>query len=264
MRRSLPEIRRGAEPFLLDGGGEAGCVCLHGFTASPEEMRWLGEHLHARGLTVYTPRLAGHGTDPDMMRRQHWLDWYESTLDGIALLRGRCRKVFAVGLSMGGLLGLRAAAAGLVEGGVIMAAPVHLGTQMIRLTPALKYVRRYRYPKRGDLDSRVREIQRQMGREDYGRVAYDHGTPVASIAQLHALMGEVRRHLPEITVPLLLVYSKKDSTVPFGNMQQIAEHVHSADLVQKTLERCDHVLTQEIERETVYALVWEFLSARMK
>lgn len=263
MQRTLPEIRRGAAPFLLDGG-EVGCVCVHGFTASPEEMRWLGEHLNARGLTIYAPRLAGHGTDPDMMRRQHWLDWYESVLDGIALLRARCRTVYAAGLSMGGLLSLRVAAAGLVEGGVIMAAPLYLSSNMIRLTPALKYVRRYRKPERDGLDARVRDAQRQMGRDDYGRVAYDHATPVASAAQLHALMGEVRRHLPDITVPLLLIYSRSDPTVPYGNMEQIAANVRSGDVVQRTVEHSGHVLTQDIERETVYAMVWDFLAARTK
>jgi carboxylesterase len=262
METALPQLRRGAEPFLLEGGG-VGCVCVHGFTASPEEMRWLGEYLHARGLTICAPRLAGHGTSPAMMRRQHWMDWYESVLDGIALARARCRKVFAVGLSMGGLLSLRVAAAGLVDGAVVMAAPLYVDAPL-RLASVLKYVRPYRVPRRGDLDARVRAAQHQMGREDYGRVAYDDGTPVASIAQLRALMGEVRRHLPEITVPLLLIYSKADQTVPFGNMQVVAEQVRRADLVQKTLERSDHVLTQEIEREAVYEMVWEFLSARLE
>jgi carboxylesterase len=214
-------------------------------------MRWLGEHLHARGLTVCAPRLAGHGTRPAMMRRQHWMDWYESVLDGIALVRARCPKVFAVGLSMGGLLSLRVAEAGLVDGAVVMAAPLYVHAPL-------------RLPQRGDLDARVRAIQRETGREDHGRVAYDEGTPVASIAQLRALMGEVRRHLPEITVPLLLIYSQSDRTVPFGNMQVVAEQVRSPDLVLKTLEHSDHVLTQEIEREAVYEMVWEFLSARLE
>jgi carboxylesterase len=103
-----------------------------------------------------------------------------------------------------------------------------------------------------------------MGREDYGRVAYDHATPVASAAQLHALMGEVRRHLPEITVPLLLIYSQADPTVPYGNMQQIASSVRSADVVQRTIEHSGHVLTQDVEREAVYTMVSEFLAARTK
>jgi len=247
---------------LLDGG-EIGCVCTHGFTAAPEEMRWLGEYLHAQGLTVYGPRLSGHGTSPAMMRRQHWMNWYEDVISGVALLRTRCRTVYAVGLSMGGLLSLRVAAAGLVDGAAILAAPLYVDVPMMRFASVIKLIRPYRVPEPGDLDARVRDIQRQAGREDYGRVAYDDLTPVASVAQLYALMGEVRRHLPEVTVPLLLVYSTADSTVPYDNMRQVAEGVRSTDLVQHTLERSDHVLTQDIERETVYKLVWDFINARM-
>lgn len=248
---------------MLDGGA-VGCVCTHGFTASPEEMRWLGDYLHAHGLTVFAPRLAGHGTDPAQMRAQTWLDWYESVLDGVALLRARCRKVFAVGLSMGGLLSLRAGAAGEVDGVVAMAAPLRLNKPSMRYARLLKYARPY-YPKSswpGDLDRRIRETQRAMGRDDYGRG--DYGViPTASAAQLWQLMAEVRHHLPEITVPLLLIYSKGDQTVPYDNLALAASRVQSADVVQRTLERSDHCLTQEIERETVYEWVWDFLAARL-
>ncbi len=262
MTTQLPSIRRGAEPFLLDGG-PVGAVCVHGFTASPEEMRWLAEYLNAQGMTVFVPRLAGHGTTPDMMRRQHWLDWYESVLDGLALVRARCETVHAVGLSMGGLLSLRAAAAGLVDGAAVLAAPLYVDNRLLPLAGMLKFVRPY-YPAdvSDNLDARVREVQRAMGRDDYGRVAYDERNPTAAVAQLHALMGEVRAHLPQITAPLLLVYSKADRTVPFDNMQQVADGVRSADLVQHTLEHSDHVLTQDDERDTVFELVWDFIRAR--
>lgn len=58
------------------------------------------------------------------------------------------------------------------------------------------------------------------------------------------------------------MYSKGDRTVPYDNMQQVADGVRSADLVQHTLEHSDHVLTQDDERDTVFALVWDFIRAR--
>jgi carboxylesterase len=263
---SIPPVRHGAEPFLMDGDadhGDVGCVCVHGFTASPEEMRWLGEYLNAHGLTVYGPRLAGHGLTPERMRTQHWMDWYDGARDGVILLQQRCRKVFAVGLSMGGLLSLRMAAAGLVDGAVVMAAPLYVENALMPYARFVKYVRRFIRVTPGDLDARVRAIQREMGREDYGRVAYDDLRPVASAEQLYNLMQEVRAHLGAIAVPLALIYSRADQTVPFGNLKLIVEGVRSADLVQHVLERSDHVMTQEIERETVYELVWQFLSERL-
>lgn len=259
----LPRIQRGAEPFFL-AGNEIGCVCTHGFTASPEEMRWLGEFLHAKGLTVFGPRLAGHGTSPESMRRQHWTTWYEDVLDGVALLRTRCHTVFAIGLSMGGLLSLRVAAAGHVDGVVAMAAPLRLPSKTMRFASLIRYVRptfaKDDWP--GELDARVREAQRAMGREAYGRV--DYGVmPTHAIAQLYRLMNEVHDHLPAITVPALLIYSKGDQTVPYDNLALAAGRIGSRDLVTHTLERSDHCLTQEIERETVYDLVWDFLAARV-
>ena len=254
-------IKRGAEPILLLGG-EVGCVCTHGFTASPEEMRWLSEFLHGKGLTVFAPRLAGHGTDINLMRQQHWLDWYESVLDAVALVRARCQRVYAVGLSMGGLLSLRVAAAGLVDGVAALAAPVFVNQKLFHLAPLIQYVKRYHYG--GDptnLDPRVREIQRETGREDWGRLAYD-SLPVASMVQLKNLMQDVDQHLPEITVPLMLVYSTNDQTAPYANMAHIAGRVSSASITQHTLERSPHVLTQDIERETVYEMVWDFINAQ--
>lgn len=236
---------------------------MHGFTASPEEMRWMGEYLHERGLTVCGPRLAGHGTLESMMRRQHWTDWYESVLDGIALLRSHCATVYAVGLSMGGLLSLRVAAAGLVDGAAILAAPLYVDQPLMRYAHLLQRFRPYYKPDvTGQLDAHVRKEQRAMGREDYGRVSYDVRNPTAGVAQLYALMQEVRAHLAEVTVPLAVIYSKADTTVPFDNMQQVVDGVCSLDVVQHVLEKSDHVLTQDIERETVYHLVWDFIAAR--
>ena len=256
-------IAPGAAPFLLDGG-DVGCVCTHGFTASPEEVRWLAEYLNARGLTVFAPRLAGHGTDPEVMAGQTWIDWYESELDAIALLRQRCRKVFAVGLSMGGVLSLLAGANGLVDGVVAMAAPINLGRRDLALAPLLKhalpFIPKDNWP--GPLDEYVRDIQRAQGRPDYGRG--DFGvTSVAAAGQLYDLMHEVVRRLPELIVPLLLIYSRADRTVPYDNLALVTSLVNSVDLVTHTLETSGHVLTQDVEHETVFALVWDFLSTRL-
>lgn len=256
----LPTIRRGAEPFWL-AGGEVGCLCVHGFTASPEEMRWMGEHLHAQGYTVYGPRLSGHGTAPIHMARQRWQDWYEDVISGLALLRTQCRTVYAVGLSMGGLLSLRAAAEGLVDGAAILASPVELDVPLLRWTPLLKYAIRFTREHPSELDARVREVQRAAGRDDYGRVAYPN-MPVAAIQQLGALMTEVRAHLPRVTVPLLLVYSRADRTVPFRNLALVRDTVGSADITTHILERSGHVLTQDVEHETVFELVGDWLAGR--
>ena len=55
-----------------------GIVLVHGFLASPAELRELGEKLAARGHAVIGVRLAGHGTSPWDLRDRSWQDWLES------------------------------------------------------------------------------------------------------------------------------------------------------------------------------------------
>src|SRR5690349_5903584 len=48
-----------AEPFDLDGSSALGVVCLHGFTGTPYEVRFLGEQLARAGMTVRGVQLPG-------------------------------------------------------------------------------------------------------------------------------------------------------------------------------------------------------------
>ena len=109
----MPQIIRTAEPFFFPGEGKnarIGCLVTHGFTGAPKEMRWLGEYLHRQGYTVCGVRLAGHATRPADMVRSRWQDWLLSLEDGYALLRSCTEQVCLLGLSMGGVLSLAAAA----------------------------------------------------------------------------------------------------------------------------------------------------------
>ena len=108
---ALPSIMSGGESFFFKGG-QVGVLCLHGFTASPAEVRWLGEHLAGHDYTVYGPRLPGHAPHPHDLARYRWQDWYLTALDGCHLLHSHCQQVFVVGHSMGGCLALLLAAFG--------------------------------------------------------------------------------------------------------------------------------------------------------
>ena len=115
-------------PTIIPGGklselraGPVGCLCLHGVSASPDEMRWFGEHLHSQGITVFAPRAVGHGVHQSHMRTTRWQDWYLSALDGYHLLRKECNQIYVAGLSKGGLLALLVAANEYVDGVIVMA-----------------------------------------------------------------------------------------------------------------------------------------------
>src|SRR5690349_25061269 len=121
----MPQIIPSTEPFFFPGN-EIGCLLTHGFTGTPKEMRWMGEYLHKQGFTVLGVRLAGHATRPEDMIRTRYNDWLASIEDGFRLLSGTAKRIYLMGLSMGGVLSLTLASYLPVRGIVAMATPYKL------------------------------------------------------------------------------------------------------------------------------------------
>jgi esterase/lipase len=67
-----------------------------------------------------------------------------------------------------------------------------------------------------------------------------------------------------VTAPLLLVYSQADPTVPVENAAIIAREAGSQIVERHTLRESGHILTQHVERETVFTLVADFIARRKK
>jgi esterase/lipase len=98
-----------ADPFDLVGDGDVGVVCVHGFTGTPFEVRYLGEQLARAGFQVHGPRLPGHGTRVSDLDATRWQDWADAVEDAFDTMRMLCKRVVVVGQSLGGLLALHLA-----------------------------------------------------------------------------------------------------------------------------------------------------------
>lgn len=258
MTQSIPRIMQGAESFYCRGG-EIGCLCIHGFTASPAEVRWLGQHLHAQGHTVYGPRLPGHGIYHTALAHQQWQDWYSVVLDGYMLLASQCKQVFVVGLSMGGLLALLLASQQPVAGAVVMAAPVLFKGRSIQYARYLRWLVPYTdQTDRSSFAEMIRQEQARRGEAVIGRVRYGIWSTQA-VGQLYALSQVVNAHLKDIRVPLQLIYSEADQVVPLSSLEHIIQQVPSEMVEVQRLQHSDHILPQDSERETVFALSSDFI-----
>lgn len=251
---SLP----GSEPFFFPGD-KTGCLILHGFMTSPAEVRWLGEHLAGQGLTVLGPRLPGHGADPRDMARMRWQDWYAAGRDGVHVLRGAgCDKLIFVGHSMGGLLALLLSLEFAPAGVAALASPIGFERPMVRNARWVRYVLPYTdQPDTTELPERVRQEQARRGERVTGRVRYDRWSS-AAVAQLVEVARITRERLELISAPLLLIYSPQDQTVAMEQGKIIARRVSSA-VEWVELERSGHIITQDVEREQVFARVAAFV-----
>jgi carboxylesterase len=244
-------ILSSAEPFFFPGG-PTGCLLVHGFTGTPKEMRWLGEYLSSQGHSVLGVRLAGHATHPEDMRRTRWVDWLASVEDGWNLLAGCTRQVFIIGLSMGGILSLLAAARYPAAGVVALSTPHHLPNDP-RL-PFVKWISKLiPYTPKGKPDWHDLQAYRQ-------HVSYT-SDPTRSYAELRDLIVQMHLTLPQVTAPALLVYSRNDQTVK--PQDRHAEKIYAAlgSPVKQVfwVENSGHVLTEDAERGRVFQAIQEFI-----
>jgi carboxylesterase len=238
-----------AEPFFFPGG-KTGCLLVHGFTGSPKEMRWMGEYLSEQGHTVLGIRLFAHATRPSDMLRARWHDWLASVEDGLNILAGACEQTFIMGLSMGGILTLLAAARYPVAGAVAMSTPYELPRDW-----RMKYIRLLHHllPYVGKGGSDWQDPAAAADHVDYP------AHPTHGVAELIDLTAEMRTALPDIRVPVLLMHSKKDGGIAPENMPRIYEKLGSPDKQMLWIENSGHVITRDKDRQVVFKAAADFI-----
>lgn len=242
-------IMPGAEPFLLPGG-RIGCLLIHGFTGTPKEMRWLGEHLAEQGHTILGVRLTAHATRLEDMLRASWHDWLASAEDGYHLLQGMTESVVVMGLSMGGVLAMLLGAHHPVSGIVAMSTPYALPAdpRLIFVRPLSKLIK---YISKGESD--WWDAESEGTHLDYP--AY----PLRGIAELRDLMPAMQSSLARITAPVLLIHSRTDASVPPSNPERFAQALTSCEKSIQWVENSGHVITRDIARERVFSLATHFV-----
>jgi carboxylesterase len=254
----MPQTIPTAEPFFFPGQGEnahIGCLLIHGFTGAPQGLRWLGGCLNRRGYTVCGIRLAGHATRPADMIRTRWQDWLLSVEDGCNLLRSCTDQIFLLGLSMGGVLSLTAAAQFEIRGVVAMSAFYDLPTNIslpawvIRILSCfMPYMRKGKVHKENWFDIAARQKH----------ISYSV-LPVRSASELKCLVTEMRTALPRINVPVLLIHSRDDLYLEKNSMQQIFDQLTTPDKHMLWVEGGGHNIAEEPTREKIFEAAADFI-----
>lgn len=253
-------------PFELDGsgagGGETiGIVLVHGFTGTPFEVRYLGEHLARQGYWVRAPLLPGHGTTLEDLDRMTWQDWAGAVERAVDAMAARCARVAVVGQSLGGLLALYMGSrrgelvgsrrAGLVAIGTL-AAPLWLPPLAACVAASTQ----------GGLLRRVRRLPKLRGSDVRDRRAraenpcYD-AIPTRALGQLLAFMRLVDAELPRVAPPVLVLHGARDHTAPAACAARIAERTRAERV--RILPRSFHLIAADVERDIVAAEVAGFV-----
>lgn len=235
-------------PYYLEGG-DSGVLLLHGFTGTPQSMRYLAKALHEAKFTVSVPMLEGHGTSVEHFEQTNWQDWYQTTESAFQELKATCRTIMVAGLSMGGLLTAHLAYQHpqTIQAVGFLATPLFLDGFMVRsLFPVvwnspLKKIYKYQSKTMPSISDPVARRRYQT----YSKI------PVGNVATLLELQAMVREELKHLHQPTMVIHSLHDTTVPYGNLDYIKAVVASDEVKTVTLKKSNHIITVDYEKDVV-------------
>lgn len=236
-----------AEPFYFKSGPVA-FLLLHGFTGTPYEVRELGQRLADAGYTSLGVCLAGHATRWQDLVKTTWRDWFDSALAGYEQLVRQSEAVFVAGLSMGAALALHLAAHRPVTGIVAISTP---GPASLRQRLIIPFARIRPYVMKRD-GSSILDPTAKAFHPTYDRV------PLRPAASLADLLDHLWDDLPEVHTPVLLIHSRQDPVADPVNVPLILDRLGSTDKALHWVEHSAHVITEDFDKEEVFARAIEF------
>lgn len=252
----------------------AGCVCVHGFSGSPFEVRPLGEALAARGLHVVGPVLPGHAHgDPRELDQTTWADWYGAVCEAFEAEHRRFGRVAVVGFSMGGLLALHLAASQPTRVAALAAlgVPLWLPRRQTRLIRAVGVLtdRVAALPGGRRLLVRLPVVPKQDGKSDLRDPDMRQANPtmpampLRGLVQLERLAQVARAGLERVTAPAFVAHGGQDHTAPPECADELMARLGSRVRVRLRLPESYHLIPLDVERGKLADALADFMSAEL-
>ena len=248
-RARLMELMKGASPFYYKRGKKS-VLLLHGFSSTPQELKELGKYLANKGITVYAPLLPGHGTRPEDMLKVGWKDWISCAEDGLKKLEESSDEIYLIGSSMGANIAFLVAQKSNIKGIVSLAMPL-----------------KFRYNCLLNLYTRIRGTFQNFQKKHYHekdlhvvkhKVHYKV-FPLPKFRDLFFLMGETKKVLPKIKVPVLIMQSTTDGTVNDKNAKSIYDLIKHDKKKLVFIPDSYHVFVMDKNKQTAFVEIMEFL-----
>jgi carboxylesterase len=255
-------------------GGDVGFLLIHGMSGTPVELRYISNGLAKEGYTVSVPQLAGHCGTYEELKRSTWQEWLASAEAALETMRSRCSHVFVGGLSMGAVLALKVAARNpdIVRGVVSMSPTlwldgwnVPLHARLFKLVTTKWFANLMQFaeaPPYGIKDERLRALIAQaLESGDPGKAGFLL-LPGGLLMELRGLVSSVKRDLPGIYQPVLIIHPRDDDRASLANVVYLQKKLPGrTDAV--VLEDSYHLVTLDRQRNLVLARTLDFARSVM-
>lgn len=231
-------FNEGKKPYVV--------LMLHGFTGNTSDVRQLGRYLEKHDIPSYSFNYEGHGEAPEKILKSSPYIWYKQVVDTYEELKKQYDCVFVVGLSIGGVLGLRLTLDREVEGLATVCSPMSLKTNDELLENFKTYARmfksRFEQKDEGEIEKEIDLLSDESVFED-----------------IRSFIMSVRDDLDEIYVPIFIAQGEKDVVIDQGSAKIIYDTVDSDDKTIIYYKDSGHVLTLDKDKETFFEDYYEFI-----
>lgn len=227
-----------------------GVLLLHGFTSGDKAVSGFVPHLKKLNIPYIRPTLRGHGTRFQDLRGVTYNEWYEDAEKALLELSKKVDKVIVVGLSMGGLVTLKLAMehSNKIAAIVTVAAALKFSDPLAGFSKILSLLVPY-WP--GPKTFNDRESAKQNSNYKW--------LPTNAFASLYDFSKIIEKDLPRVKVPILIIYSKLDRTIPVSAAKIIYKKVSSPHREIVCFEKSGHEMMQDLEAEEVFKTIDQFI-----
>lgn len=224
-----------------------GCLCIHGYTGSPEEVQPLVDFLSKRTDWEFAnPTLPGHGEELDLEGHyyQEWIATAELALLG---LLDRNDTVVIIGFSMGGMIAAYLAAKHKVE-------------RVVLLSAAGKYIsipQMYKDVCGMCVDACNGNLSTNELFLRYKRKLKQ--TYFISSLEFMKCVKFTRPYLKQVKCPVLIIQGELDGMVPRKAALYLDHEIPSSDKEVVFLKQSKHLICHGDDKDELFQTVLEFL-----
>ena len=256
---------------LFFQGQEKAVLLIHGITGTPSEMRYLGKALNKAGFTVFCNTLPRHCSTLAELKKVTWQELADSCIKDFLGLKEKYKEVFVAGLSMGAVMAVHLAwkFPGDVRGIGALAPTffydgwaLHKGKFITDILWHIPFFRnridiREDWPyglKDEELRESIERFYKNANPKAFSNKILLFGSPffpLACLYQHHLFAQIVKKELPEVKTPVIIIQAKEDDMTSLKNANYLYEHIASADKSLVVLEDSYHMITIDREKDKV-------------
>ena len=188
------------------------------------------------GLTVLAPRLPGHGTSWQDLAVCRWDDFHSEADRALTTLRERCDQVVVLGLSVGGALALQIALDRPHQIDRLVLVNTFASLRPKNFAVRAYFVYRFLVVCILGLSSQAQVVARRVfphpEQEELRQVFYSQIMQADARGYRAAMLAlaffDVKKRLPEIKAPTLVITGQEDTTVPPDTQMVLAKGIQNA------------------------------------